>query len=72
MYRVQQAVFGFWWVDCYTTYFTDYEKAKECLAECASEYEQIKGQRVISVVNEADPKRTWDCPSTTDYTNTER
>ena len=63
---VQQGIFGFWWIDRYNRPFEDYEIAKACLEECASEYEPILEKGIVSVI-EMRPvekeSRMWDTQS---------
>lgn len=64
-YMVQQAVFGFWWMDRYTQPFEDYDKAKSHLEECAAVYAPI-AEKVISVkavIPDEQEKRMWETPS---------
>ena len=60
-YMVQQAVFGFWWVDRLNQPIEDYDTAKSCLEECAAEYAPI-AEKVISVkavIPEKKESRSW-------------
>ena len=63
-YMVQQAVFGFWWIDRFSAPFDDYDTAKKGLESCVAEYAPID-QKVISVKEVIPEKesRTWDTPS---------